>query len=163
MTDFSGALAAISGSVSDVHKAMELLNELGQPNLSETLPDLHNRLLVTRAAQSRVSEVVAFLIRLHRGIRNSLLDAQGELETASANVVQQPTFNHQNFASGEERKANLAFRTMEERRAVRQAEKALNSADAALEYGNNRFWELNRAVRDVEIRLQLITKEPNFA
>ena len=162
MSDMAAVNQTVDQTLGDIHDAMQLLTELPQPDLGETLEDLHRRLLVTRAAQSRVSELVGFLVRLHRGVRNLLLDAQGELETASAAVVQRPTFGHQNFASADERKANLAAYTLTERRKVRQMEKLLNDADAALEYGNNRFWELNRGVRDIELRMSLILKEPNY-
>ena len=162
MTDASQVLAAVDRTVTQIQEAMRLLSDLPQPNLDETLADLHQRLLVTRSAQSRTSELVSQLVRLRGRIKNALLDAQGELETATANVVEKPTFGHANFASGEERRAKLAFQTMEERRAVRQTEKLLTDVEAALEYGNNRFWELNRGVRDIEVRLQLILKEPNI-
>lgn len=141
---------------------MELLGDLGQPSMDETLPDLHRRLLVTRSAQSRVSELVAQLVRLQGRVKNRLLDAEGALETATANVVEKPTFGHANFASGEERRAKLAFQTIEERREVRQIEKVLTDIGAALEYSNNRFWELNRGVLDIDVRLKLILKEPNI-
>lgn len=162
MTNTTAVNQTVDQTVADIHDAMALLSGLPQPNLDETLEDLHQRLLVTRSAQSRIAELVGYLIRLHRGVRNLLLDAEGDLEDASAAVVQRPSFGHQNFAAADERKAMLAAHTLEQRHAVRQMEKLRNDADAALEYGNNRFWELNRAVHDIEVRMRLILKEPNY-
>lgn len=149
--------------LNDIRDAVELITELPEPHLDESLTDLHRRLLITRSAMTRISALLAKFVRARGIARKMLIDARGELETANAGVVQRPTFGHANFASGDERRANLAFATIEERRAVRQAEKLVEDIEAALEYGRTHHRELDRSVRDVETRMRIMTWEPNIS
>lgn len=156
-------LAVIQRNVSEVSRAAELVNDLDPPNLGETHQDLHNRLLITRSAMSRISELIAELVRIRGRLQGILVDRKGELETANATAVTTGSkrFPLEDYSSAQEKNSRLAAATMEERTKVRQIEKRLADLEAALEYGRIKHRELDRAVRDVEIRVRLLNWEPN--
>jgi hypothetical protein len=136
---------------------------LDAPSTAETPADLHERLLVTRAGMTRVSELLGELTLLTGRIRAALVDRKGALEDEESTVVT-PRGHRvltEDYSSAKERNARLAGATLEARRRVRQVEKVLADADAALTYGRDRHRELDRAVRDIDTRLRILSFEPN--
>lgn len=161
--DISTAATTLLQKLSE---AQEPLQKLGPPHLHESPPDLHNRLLVSRACMSRVSESVAQLVRL-RGLSTILvITCEGDLQEAEAKAVESRpriSLSGEDFASAKERNARLATSTVQELWCLRQARIAQADADSALEYGRNRLWELDRAVRDIDTRLRILVYEPNVS
>lgn len=141
------------------------MEDLGPPHAGESLSDLHQRLLGTRAAMSRVSELVGSLTLLQGRLRASLVDRRGLLEDAEADTVttQRRPVLTEDFSSAKEKNARLGAATLEQRRAVRAAERAAADLDAALSYARDRHRELDRAVRDVDLRVRIQSLDPNIS
>ena len=163
MTRDDQVLALIQRNVSEVSETYGLVNDLGAPNLAETPHDLHNRLLITRSAMTRVSELVGDLVRIRGRMQGVLIDRKGELETANSVAVAASSKRVllEDYSSAQEKNSRLAAATLDERSRLRQVEKRMADLDAALEYGRTKHRELDRAVRDVELRVRILNFEPN--
>lgn len=148
----------------EVSSAFEAVHDLGVPHQGESLSDLHQRLLTTRATMSRVSELVAQIIRLRGRVDQALIERKGELEDAEAAILTKATKNlAEDFSSAKERNAKLGAQTLEERRNVRFAERVLADVKSAQEYSTNRLWELDRSVRDIDTRLKILAYDPGVS
>lgn len=148
---------AIQTILDGVSEVANLVEDLGPPHLGESLTDLHTRLLVTRAAMSRVSELAGDLTLLSGRVRRALIDRRGELEDAEATVVstRRPVVI-EDFSSAKEKNARIAAGTIESRVKVRHTEKVLADVEAAGYYVRDRHRELDRAVRDIDTRLRIL-------
>lgn len=146
--------------VRQVSENTDLSEALQAPNISENLLDLHNRLLVVRARQQRVSELVGTLIRIQANVRKLVLDKKSELASAEANasVVPKQAFV-EDFSSAKERNAKLMAKTLDERVALTAAEKLQVDADAAVAYANNTYRELGNQAFDVSTRIKVLGME----
>jgi hypothetical protein len=153
---------SITSLLEGVSEAANLPAALGPPNRAETPTDLHERLLVTRAAMTRVSELAGELTLLTGKVKAALVEARGSLEDAEGEIVtaRRPAFTTE-YNSAREKDARLGAGTLDHRRKVRQAEKLLAEVEAALYYSRDRHRELDRAVRDIDTRLRIITIEPS--
>lgn len=165
----SGGLSRLPSTVSryldEVVDASAGLADLGAPSTAETPADLHERLLVTRAAMTRVSEITGSLTLLSGRVKAALVEARGELDDEESSIVtRRPKVSFtEDYSSAKEKNARIGAATLETRRKVRQTEKVAVDLDAALAYARDRHRELDRAVRDIDTRLRLLSFEPNRA
>ena len=153
---------AVKTYLDEVAVAANMPADLGAPHQGESLADLEERLLVTRAAMTRVSALAGDLTLLSGRVKHALIDRRGDLEDAEAETVstRRPVLT-EDYSSAKEKNARLAAGTLDQRRRVRQAEKLLADVDAALTYTRDRHRELDRAVRDIDTRLRILSFEPN--
>lgn len=163
MRDLSRVSDAISREITGISEAFSLVSELGPPNTGESLSDVHTRLLVTRSVMSNVSESVARLIRVRGMVRQEQIEREGVLDDAESAALSEPTKPSfvEDYSSAKERNAKLGAKTLQERISVREAKTVAVDIDSAFEYARNRLWELDRAVRDVDTRLRIVTYEHN--
>lgn len=159
----SSVQQVLVGIVERSSEAMALVHDLGDPHVDESFSDLHTRLLVTRSAMTRLAALLGELIQIRFRVEQVLIDRRGELEEAEAVVVGQQRHVVEDFSSAKEKNARLAAGTLESRRRVRVIEKLLKDVDAAVEYIRTRHRELDRAVRDIDTRLRIISFEPNIS
>jgi hypothetical protein len=150
--------------VDDIAESFNQLDKLGPPHETESLKDLHRRLLTTRAAMTRVSELTSRLIRYRGRLVRASIISKGELESAETKVISDEPKKAliEDYSSAKERNAKLAAKTIEERRRVRIVDQWVVDVDSALDYAKNRSWELDRAVRDIDTRLKILAYEPNI-
>ena len=147
--------------VEQVSANANLSEVLPVANVSENLSDLHNRLLIVRARQQRVSELVGTLIRVQANVRKLVLDRKSELSSAEAKVIvpTKTVFQADDYSSAMERNAKLKGKTLEERIALTAAEKLQVDVDAALAYANNAYRELGNQAFDVSTRIKVLGME----
>lgn len=156
--DVTKVLVTVVQQVSD---NLFLSDILPVANVSENLSDLHNRLLIVRARQQRVSELVGILIRTQASVRKLVLDRKSELASAEAKVStpDRTVFQAEDYSSARERNAKLTAKTLDERVALTAAEKLMVDADAALAYAQNAYRELGNQAFDVSTRIKVFGME----
>lgn len=160
--------AQIEAWLDEVTLAFFAVSNMDAPNTGETPGDLHQRLLITRAAMTRVGELAGQMTLLGGRVKSAMIERRGAQQDAEAKIMSEPkggrrvTFT-EDFASGQERNARLAAGTVAERSALRRVERLSAELDAALTYTRDRHRELDRAVRDVETRLRLLTFEDRLS
>lgn len=162
MKDLSSVSDVISSMIEGVSEAFTLISELGPPNAGESLTDIHTRLLVTRSVMTNVSETLSKLTRVRGMVRQEQIERKGEWEDAVAKVAiepEKPSFV-ENYDSAMTANAKLNAKTLSERISMRQADVVFADVDSAFEYVRNRLWELDRAVRDIDTRLRIVSFEP---
>jgi hypothetical protein len=147
-----------------VVEACEPVADLTPPTTAETPADLHQRLLVTRAAMTRVSELAGEMTLLNGRVRATTIERKGAVDDAEAKVMTTPTSHRrvlvtEDYSSGKERNARLGAATVMERTALRRVERLAAEVEAALSYTRDRHRELDRAVRDIDTRMRLLTFE----
>jgi hypothetical protein len=149
-----------------VSEAFSLVSDFGPPTLAETPADLHARLLVTRSAMSRVSELAGEMTLLSARVKVALIERRGALDDAEAksmsDVRPKRVALTEDFASAKERNARLMAGTTLDRASVRRVERLVAEVDAALVYTRDRHRELDRAVRDIDTRMRLMSYEPQY-
>ena len=145
----------------DISETSDLGDALKAPSVSESLLDLHNRLLTVRSRQQRVSELVGTLIRLQGNVRKLVLDRKLELETAEAKVSKKESWKPivEDFRSAKERNAELSAKTLDERVALTAAEKLQVDVDVALAYAQGVYRELGNQAFDVSTRIKVLGME----
>lgn len=156
-TEVSSVLVKI---VKTLHEVSSVSEELKAPHISESLLDLHNRLLIVRARQGQVSEVVGNLIMIQSKARKLVLDRRSDLVSAEAKataLTKQPFV--EDFSSGKERNAKLMAKTLDESIALTAAEKLQVDADATLSYAQNIYRELGNQAYDVNTRIKVLGME----
>ena len=159
VTTDDGLPVALRGILDSVSEAANLPADLGAPNQGESLSDLHQRLLVTRSAMTRVGELAGELTLLSGRVKRILIDRKGDLDDQEAEVVSARRALTEDYSSAKERNARIAAKTLNGRRRVRQAEKLLADVEAALFYTRDRHRELDRAVRDIDTRLRILAMD----
>lgn len=146
-----------------LERASETANlpaELGPPHDSETPADLHQRLLTTRAAMTSLSGLIGELTLFQGRVEATLIEKRGILDEAEAGVVaSRKASPWEDYSSAKEKNAKLGAQTLEEARAVRKVEKLLAQVKSVVIYARDRHRELDRAVRDVEVRFRILTWE----
>lgn len=147
-----------------ISEASSLVVDLGLPDISETPADLHVRLLTTRAAMTRVSDLCNQIVRLRSRIKQVVIDREGELEDAEATVLSTDNKKAfvEEFSSAKERNAKLAAKTLNERMRLRSVKKVMADIEGCYEYAKNKLWEFDRSVRDIDTRLRIMVYEPNI-
>jgi hypothetical protein len=153
-------VGALLDAISD---AFALTSTLDPPSTSETLTDLHQRLLICRAAMTRVADLTGELTLLSGKVKRLLIEAKGELEDEEAALVGRKPRHTEDFSSAKERNARMAAGTLETLRKIRKAEGAQSEVDSALFYARDRHRELDRAVRDIDTRLRIISIESHIS
>lgn len=153
-------VTALLDAISD---AYALVATQDAPSTSETPADLHQRLLTSRAAMTRVADLTGELTLLAGRVKRLLIEARGELEDAEAELVGRKPRHVEDFSSAKERNARMAAGTLETLRKIRKAESAQSEVDSALYYARDRHRELDRAVRDIDTRLRILTFESHLS
>lgn len=149
--------------VEQVAENADLKPYLKATSVSESLKDLHERLLFVRGRQERISELVGTLIRIQANVRKVVLDRRSELTSAEANaagLTKQPWV--EDYSSGRERNAKLTAKTLDEHVALTAANKLQVDADAALAYAQNVYRELGNQAYDVSTRIKILGMEGNL-
>lgn len=156
--------STVSALLDAISDAYALTATLEAPSTGETLTDLHERLLLSRAAMTRVADLTGELTLLSGKVKRLLIEAKGDLEDAEAALVTRTGRRQiEDFSSAKERNARMAAGTLETLRKIRKAEMAQSEVDSALFYARDRHRELDRAVRDIDTRLRIITIESHIS
>lgn len=146
-----------------LERASETANlpaELGPPHVGESMLDLHNRLLVTRASMTSLSGLIGELTIFQGKVEASLIERRGLLEEAEAEVLSSRKKSlMEDFSSAKEKNAKLGAETLEQLRAVRNAEKLLAQVKSVVIYCRDRHREIDRAVRDIDTRIKIVQFE----
>lgn len=143
-----------------VGEAADLRRQVSSGTVSDTLTTLHERLVRTRALMDRIEEIVAHLLRMQYAARAKAADAQASLDDKWDEVARRPVMG---FSVGDpaprERYARYNAETLNERVAVRKAERDARMVEGALEVCR---W-YHQGMRDtrytLDTRIRLVTME----
>jgi hypothetical protein len=153
----------LSNHLSHLVALKENLDEaIGQPHEAETPAEMHVRLIRTRATMTSVAAVLGSLVQLRTGAKVALDAAAGDLEDAEVATVGSQIKMTEDYSSAKEKNARLGAATIEQRLAQRRAQKNLTMVTGVYDYAMVYHRELDRAVRDVETRIRIITLEGRF-
>jgi hypothetical protein len=150
----------LQGYLDRASETAALPGELGPPNTSETMHDLHNRLLLTRSAMTSLSSLIGELTLFQGRVEATLIERKGALEDAEAEAVSTRKKSPlEDYSSAREKNALLGAATLTQTRSVRRVGKLLAQVRAAAIYCRGRHQELDRAVRDVDVRVRIVGYE----
>lgn len=149
----------IQGYLDRASETANLPSDLGPPHVGESLTDLHQRLLLTRSAMTSLADLIGELTLFQGRVEATLIERRGVLEEAEATALAGRKRLVEDFSSAKEKNARLGAETLSEARGVRQVEKLLAQVKAASIYCRDRHRELDRAVRDVETRVRILSLE----
>jgi hypothetical protein len=119
--------------------------------------ELHEHLLACRAATDGLEDLMANLTRLRARADQALADRQAEVEDAEVEVARQKTELGPEYSSGRERAVNLNMMTIDQRIAVRRAERLQRDVASVLEYVRIKWRGADGTRRDTETRLRAVT------
>ena len=146
-----------STTASRTKELLEVYNSLPEPTIADTPEVMHSRLLSVRALMSSLSGLVADLVILQAAAKNKMSMTKESLDIAESDALQKKHINSTDFLSGQERRANLRAQNLDLEAAYRKSQRQYEDIAATLEYVRVYHREFDRAVRDVELRIRLLS------
>lgn len=156
-------LRAISADLDEVFK--DLIQEVtnlrhkvsGEGDIDDDPRDIHAQLLDARKSTDRVEELVGFVQRVYTTGQRQLAARKAELEDAEIAASQGQTSLGDDYSTAKEKNTALMSRTIDQRIAVRKAERRLLVLQEVLDYVRHCYRGLNESRRDLGDRIRLIT------
>lgn len=127
--------------------------------ITDSPTEMHGRLLSIRAVLDRVEFMVTTLARLRVKVVQIVEDRQNAYDDAYATIVNKPGQHVAEFSTGREREAKYSLGTIEERLALRKAQRLDREVAGALEYVRTLHRGIDGTRRDLDTRIRLITLE----